>query len=147
TFNTITQHTNEYAVAIKNALQASWEFTRAHANRFWQATSNQTNSFWQATSSQVNSFWQGINSSAVAAWNWVKNRNRDQNQTTVSSDGVASCAPLQTEATSTLYTQMTRPLNWLYQTASSHLPQRSSVETTEPALAEMPSATSRATLS
>ncbi|MCS5712296.1 hypothetical protein [Candidatus Berkiella aquae] len=120
TFESIATHTNEYAVAIKNALRASWDFTRAHADSIWQAISN----------------------AAVSVWNWARSQNQSIGRD-VEADGIA---PVQTQAESTLFTQMTRPLTWLHNAASTYLPRRSSTETIEPTLAEMPSATSRATL-
>lgn len=131
TIESITNHTNEYAAAIKNALQASWDFTRTHAD-----------SLWQATSTQAISFWQAMCSAAISAWNWARSQNQSTSRD-VEADGIA---PVQTQAESTLFTQMTRPLNWLHKAASTHLPRRSSTETVEPTLAEMPSASSRATL-
>lgn len=79
---------------------------------------------WHLTSSSANSAWQFLSTNSLNVWSRLRGTQATATNDTASSNNAATSeqAAQNTSTASFAYTQITRPVNWLYQRASVNLP-------------------------
>jgi|GEM_PF-5712058 len=112
-YNAVRTNASIYADFAKRLMQFTWHLTTTNAS-----------SAWQMGNANVSAASQFIRTHSQNAWDRVRGTQATANASAATATDSPSAPSAAQEATtaSFVYTQVTRPVNWLYQRASVNLP-------------------------